>query len=76
MKNTIECKGYIGSVEIDFEDDCIYASVANAIGLYLTAEGTTPTEVEAAFKSLIDDYLTGAQANGWEIIVPKAMAIS
>ncbi|MEL6352758.1 MAG: hypothetical protein AAFR58_13420 [Cyanobacteria bacterium J06627_28] len=76
MKNTIEYKSYIGNVEIDFEDDCIYASVDNAEGLYLTAEGTTPTEVEAAFKSIIDDYLTGAQTNGWAIIEPKAMAIS
>lgn len=76
MKNTIEYKGYIGNVEIDFEDDCIYASIANADGLYLTAEGTTPMEVESAFKSIIDDYLTGAQLNGWAIVEPKAMAIS
>ena len=75
MKNTIEYKGYIGTVEVDFEDGCIYASVANAEGLYLTAEGTTPVEIEAAFKSIIDDYLTGAQSNGWVIIKPKAMAI-
>lgn len=76
MKNTIEYKGYLGKIEVDFEDDCIYASVSNAEGLYLTAEGTTPTQVEAAFKSIIDDYLTGAQANGWVVIEPKAMAIS
>ena len=75
MKNTIEYKGYIGTVEVDFEDGCIYASVANAEGLYLTAEGDTPVEIEAAFKSIIDDYLMGAQANGWVIIEPKAMAI-
>ncbi len=74
MKNTIEHRGYLGTVEVDFEDGCIYASVANAEGLYLTAEGNTPSEVEAAFKSIIDDYLTGAQANGWVIIEPKAMA--
>lgn len=74
MKNTIEHKGYIGKVEIDFEDSCIYASIANADGLYLTAEGTTPAELKAAFESLIDDYLTGAQRNGWTIIAPRALA--
>lgn len=76
MKNTIEYRGYLGSVEVDFEEGCIYVSVANAEGLYLTAEGNTPIEAEAAFKSIIDDYLTGALANGWGIIEPKAMAIS
>ncbi len=76
MKNVIEYRGYLGNVEVDFEDSCIYASVANAEGLYLTAEGNTPTEVEAAFKSIVDDYLAGAQANGWAIIEPKAMAVS
>ena len=76
MRNTIEYKGYVGEVEVDFEDGCIYASVANAEGLYLTAEGNTPTELEAAFSSLIDDYLTGAKDNGWVVIEPKALAIS
>ena len=75
MKNIIEYKGYVGEVEVDFEDGCIYASVANAEGLHLTAEGNTPAEVEAAFRSIVDDYLTGAQANGWAIVQPKAMAI-
>ncbi|WP_121970986.1 hypothetical protein [Leptolyngbya sp. BC1307] len=74
MKNIIEYRGYLGKVGVDFDDGCIYASVANAEGLYLTAEGNTPVEVEAAFKSIIDDYLAGAQANGWVIIEPKTMA--
>jgi len=75
MTNAIEYKGYIGKVEVDFEDDCIYASVVNAEGLYLTAEGNTPVEIEAAFKSIIDDYLTGAQENNWVIIEPKTMVM-
>ena len=74
MKNTVEYRGYLGKVEVDFEEGCIYASVSNAEGLYLTAEGNTPDEVAAAFKSIIDDYLTGAQTNGWVIIEPKVMA--
>lgn len=76
MKNAIDYKGYVGTVEVDFEDGCIYASVSNAEGLYLTAEGNTPVDLEAAFKSLIDDYLTGAQDNGWGVIEPKALAIT
>lgn len=76
MKNIIEHKGYLGEVEVDFEDGCIYASIANAQGLYLTAEGTSPAELEAAFKSIVDDYLAGAQANGWVVIEPKVMATS
>ena len=74
MKNTIEHKGYVGEIEIDFEDGCIYASVTNAEGLYITAEGNTPVELKAAFESLIDDYLSGAQRNGWTIIEPRALA--
>ncbi len=60
MTNIIEYRGYLGKAEVNFEDGCIYASVANAEGLYLTAEGNTPVKVEAAFKSITDDYLTGA----------------
>lgn len=73
MKNTIEHKGYVGEVDIDFKDGCIYASVTNAEGLYLTAEGNTPAELKAAFQSLID-YLSGAQSNGWTVIEPRALA--
>ena len=74
MKNAIEHRGYLGEVEVDFEGGCMYASIANADGLYLTAEGTTPAELETAFKSIIDDYLAGAQADGWVVIEPKMMA--
>ena len=76
MKNTIEYRDYVGEVEIDFEEGCIYASVVNAEGLYLTAEGSTPMELGAAFKSLIDDYLTSARDKGWTVIEPKALAIT
>jgi len=55
MKNTIEYTGYLGEVEIAFEDGGIYTSVVNAEGRYLTAEGHTPVEPEAAFKSIIDN---------------------
>jgi len=76
MKDTIEHKGYLGKAEVDFEDGCIYASIANAKGLYLTAEGNTPTGVKSAFKSIVDDYLMGAEANSWAIIEPNAVAVS
>ena len=75
MRNTIEHRGYIGEVEVDFEDNCIYASVSNAKGLYLTAEGDTPVELRSAFRSLIDDYLAGAKDKGWVIVKLRALAI-
>ncbi len=52
MKNTIEHRGYLGEVEVDFEDGCIYASIANAESLYLTAEGTPPLNLKLRFSPL------------------------
>lgn len=57
MENQIEHRGYIAKLVVDIEDNCIYATVINAEGIYFTAEGTTAAEVKEAFVSLIDDYL-------------------
>ena len=70
----IEYKGYRAEIEIDFEDNCIYASVANAPGLYLTAEGKTPGEARNAFERIVDDYLESAKASGWDVIAPTSVS--
>ena len=74
--DAIKYKGYIGSIEIDFDDDCIYASVSNAPGLNLIAEGVSPSQVKAAFESIIDDYLESAESEGWGIISPVEQEMS
>ena len=74
MENQIEYKGYVAKLTVDVEDNCIYATVVNAEGLYFTAEGTTAAEVEAAFAALIDDYLSICQTENEVVIEPKAIA--
>jgi predicted HicB family RNase H-like nuclease len=73
MKNQINYKGYIGQISVDMEDDCLYVEVINAKGMHNLAEGRTPSEVKAAFESMIDDYLTACEVEGWTVIEPMAM---
>lgn len=75
MENQIEHKGYIAKLVVDVEDDCIYATLINAEGVYFTTEGTTAAEVKAAFASLIDDYLTICEEDGESAVAPKAIAM-
>jgi len=70
MSDVLWYKGYLGEIEIDFEDDCIYVSVCNAPGLNLIAEGPTPKEAIKAFRSILDDYLESAEEMSWRVIEP------
>lgn len=63
--NTMVYKGYIGSVEISEEDNCLYGKV-----LYLpndtaiTYEGSTVAELRKDFEGAVDDYIIYCKENG------------
>jgi len=57
MNNTMEYKGYIGSVEFSEEDSLFFGKV-NGIRALISYEGTTATELVSDFHSAVDDYLS------------------
>ena len=56
MNNTMEYKGYIGSVEFS-EADSIFHGKVQGIRALISYEGTTAKELVDDFHSAIDDYL-------------------
>ena len=67
MKNTMEYKGYIGSVEFS-EEDCILYGKVMGIHSLISYEGGTAKELLEDFHGAVDDYLTLCKENG---IVPE-----
>lgn len=57
MNNTMEYKGYVGSVEFSEEDGLFYGKVMSIRAL-LSYEGTTAAELVCDFHNAVDDYLT------------------
>ena len=61
---TIKYKGFIGSVEINDEDDTLYGKV---LGLekstLITYEGVTVAGLKADFKEGVDDYIEYCKEN-------------
>ena len=56
MKNYIEYKGYIGSVEFSNEDNCLYGKVLGIKSL-ISYEGQSVHELKDAFEFMVDCYL-------------------
>lgn len=56
MKNTMEYKGYIGSVEFSEEDELFFGTVQGIRSL-ISYEGTTAKELVTDFHDAVDDYL-------------------
>ncbi len=65
MSNTMEYKGYVGSVEFSEEDGLFFGKVMGLRAL-LSYEGSTATELVADFHAAIDDYLALCAAEGTE----------
>jgi len=57
----LEYKGYTGTIEYSKEDELLYGKVIGINGL-LSYEGSTGTELESDFRSVIDDYLADCKA--------------
>ena len=56
MSNTMEYKGYIGSVEFSAEDRLFFGKVQGVQAL-ISYEGQSADELIADFQSAVDDYL-------------------
>lgn len=56
MKKYFEFNGYLGSLETSIEDKCLYGRI-EFINDLVTYQGNTISELEAAFKESVEDYL-------------------
>lgn len=67
MKNdkVLKYKNYIGSVECDLTDKCLFGKILFIDDL-ITFEGNTIEELEKAFHDMVDDYLETCKEIGKE----------
>ena len=65
MNNTMEYKGYVGSVEFSEEDGLFYGKVMGIRAL-ISYEGTTAHELIDDFHGAVEDYLELCEAEGKE----------
>ena len=65
MKNLMEYKGYIGSVEFS-QDDCLLYGKVQGIRSLISYEGKTAEELVNDFHGAIDDYLDLCTEEGKE----------
>lgn len=63
MRNTIEYRGYIGSVEFSEEDKIFFGSVQGIRSLILY-EGTNVDELLNDFHSCVDEYILECEQKG------------
>ena len=57
MNNTMEYKGYVGSVEFSEEDGLFYGKVMGIRAL-ISYEGATAAELVSDFHGAVEDFLT------------------
>jgi len=65
MANTIEYKGYIGSIEYSPEDKCFFGKL-EMIDDLVTFEADNAQELEDNFKNSVNEYLDTCEALGRE----------
>jgi predicted HicB family RNase H-like nuclease len=63
MKNYLEHKSYIGTIEFSAEDKVFYGKI-QGINDLVTFEGTSVEELEHAFTDAVNDYLETCEALG------------
>ncbi len=63
MNNTIQYKGYVGSVEFSEEDGIFYGKVMGIRSL-ISYEGETAKELLEDFHGAVDDYLESCAEKG------------
>lgn len=65
--NTLTYKGFIGSIEISEEDNCLYGRVLDLPENTLVSyEGETISELREDFHEAVDDYLILCEEEGIE----------
>ncbi len=70
MNNTIQYKGYLGSVEFSEEDGIFYGKVMGIRSL-ISYEGENAKELLADFHGAVDDYLAACKAAGKKLNVAE-----
>ncbi|MBR5400864.1 MAG: type II toxin-antitoxin system HicB family antitoxin [Treponema sp.] len=65
MKNIIEYKGYVGSIEFS-EEDSIFFGKVQGVRTLISYEGASASELINDFHGAIDDYLELCKAEGIE----------
>ena len=63
MNNTIEYKGYVGSIEFS-ETDGVFFGTVQGIRSLISYEGTNAAELVADFHGAVDDYLALCAVEG------------
>lgn len=69
MNNTMQYKGYIGSVEFSEANDLFFGKVQGIRSL-ISYEGTNATELVSDFHSAVDEYLSLCESEG-HFSIPK-----
>lgn len=65
--NTMTYKGYIGSIEVSEEDNCLFGKVlALPCNTHISYEGDTVADLREDFHGAVDDYLEMCRAEGKE----------
>lgn len=65
MKETLLYKGYLGSVTMSIEDDCLHGEIL-FIDDKVTYEGESPKDLEAQFHEAVDSYVNLCEELGEE----------
>ena len=63
MKNTMEYKGYLGSVEFSDEDGVFFGKVLGVRAL-ISYEGENARDLVSDFHAAVDDYLLACREEG------------
>ncbi len=63
MKNIIKYKGFIGSVHFSAEDRVFFGKI-EGINDLVTFEGTTVSELEEAFKLMVEEHIQDCEQEG------------
>ncbi len=65
MSNTIEYKGYLGSIELSEDDEMFFGKVMGIRSL-ISYEGENAHDLIESFHGAVDDYLEMCEAEGIE----------
>ncbi len=69
MRNIMEYKGYVGSVEFSEEDEVFFGSVQSIRSL-ISYEGTNAKELVSDFHGAVDSYLAACEEKGEKPEIP------
>lgn len=65
MKDILEHKGFIGSIEVSLEDNCLHGKI-RFIDDLVTYEAQTIKELKTAFEESAEDYIKTCRVLGRE----------